>query len=238
MEHTVQMRKRGVPALLWLLLLGVALLLDAPVARWAHQGKPTHRINAPTLPATSQGWAGRMLSRFVSPRWEMREIIRAPGHGRFTLLVALLFCLFHPRRWRPAARLILCALAIGALVPLVKWSVGRARPGHGLDSWHLDPFRGGPAGVFHLDRLTFPSGDAALAFATAACVAVYFPAWRPALYAVASLTAVQRVFTGAHYVSDVVVAAALGIASTWLVGKVIDRLRAPQPKLQGTPVEL
>lgn len=60
---------------------------------------------------------------------------------------------------------------------------------------------------------SFPSGHAAIAFATATLVAPHVPATaRVAVYGVATGTAIVRVSQGAHHPVDVVAGAALGVA--------------------------
>lgn len=51
-----------------------------------------------------------------------------------------------------------------------------------------------------------------LAFATATCLARYYPRLWPVFYGLACLVGLERVLEVAHHVSDVVAAAGLGIA--------------------------
>ena len=51
----------------------------------------------------------------------------------------------------------------------------------------------------------------------AACLHRFYPWWRWLFYAIATLVAIQRVSRGAHYPSDVVAGAGLGLISAWLV---------------------
>jgi len=114
---------------------------------------------------------------------------------------------------------VLVALAglFSGVNELIKWVAGRTRPyklfagpgakeGAYLAPFELHPFRGG-------SNMAFPSGHAALAFATAAALAILMPRWRWAFYGIAALTAAERVLEGAHYPSDVVAAAALGVGA-------------------------
>jgi membrane-associated phospholipid phosphatase len=67
-----------------------------------------------------------------------------------------------------------------------------------------------PYGMHRPITSSFPSGHAASAF-TAATVLAGGPA-TPALYALASLVAVSRVYVRLHHASDIVAGAALGLA--------------------------
>jgi membrane-associated phospholipid phosphatase len=117
----------------------------------------------------------------------------------------------HPLRWRAGALLFTCAAVGGVGVWLLKWVVGRTRPFHGVPPYGLHPLERGIAGLITNHNLGFPSGDATLAFATAACMGVLAPRSKPYFYFAAVVVAVERVLENAHYVSDVVAAAALGI---------------------------
>ena len=67
--------------------------------------------------------------------------------------------------------------------------------------------------MFVQENLAFPSGDAALAVATAAVLSYLIPRWRVAWWFMAVVVAAQRVAENAHHVSDVLAAAALGVAA-------------------------
>jgi membrane-associated phospholipid phosphatase len=84
------------------------------------------------------------------------------------------------------------------------------------------------AGIFHEKNLSFPSGHATLAFATAAALAIFLPRWRAGFYIVAAMVAAERVLENAHYVSDVVAGALVG----WICAQLIARLLQVRPFLQ------
>jgi membrane-associated phospholipid phosphatase len=118
---------------------------------------------------------------------------------------------------------------------LVKWVVGRHRPVPevGIHPFDFRPFEGGLHGLFAAKNLCFPSGHACLAFATAAAVGLVLPKWRYWLYALAVLVAVERVLENAHYVSDVVGAAVLGILVAHLTWYVLRRLTGGRSDANG-----
>lgn len=168
-------------------VFGAAMLwLDVPVGRWAvGQGK----------------W----------PK-AMEQVARLPGHFVFTLAIGAALVLWR-RRWWPAVALLAAGAGSGMVVWLMKWLAGRQRPKVGLDrAFVFEPMGGGLAGlVWQKPNLSFPSGDVALAVATAVCLGHWLGRWAWAFYAWAVVVAVQRVSSASHYVSEVVLAAVLGV---------------------------
>ncbi|HWP41184.1 MAG TPA: phosphatase PAP2 family protein, partial [Tepidisphaeraceae bacterium] len=164
---------------------------------------------------------------FVHHHHWLQHVLKSPGEAWFALLVAAVLSLMHPLRWRGGVLLAVATLLSG-VNGVCKWVVGRTRPfklfdpeGHAyLAPFELHPFRGGIHGILHQTNLCFPSGHVAWAFATAATMSILLPRWRAAFYAVAVVVAGERVAENAHWLSDVVVAAALGVASVWLVRRV------------------
>lgn len=143
------------------------------------------------------------------------RLVKCGGTYPATLLAALAAGWLHPLRRRAAGLVALCGAASGSSV-LLKWVVGRRRPVAGIDPLAVDPFAGGWPGMVGSEKnLCFPSGHACLAFATAAALALLFPRGRYAFYALAALVAFQRVSENAHYASDVVAGAALGVLATF-----------------------
>jgi membrane-associated phospholipid phosphatase len=188
--------------LLWLVAIALSSLLDAPVARWVRDSG---------------------LGFWMREHGALTAVLTAPGIFYFTAAVAVIVALIHPLRLR-AAGFVLLAAVVSGLNGLVKWLVGRTRPFklEPLDvaaPYTLSPFRGGVHGIFQSKNLCFPSGHAALAFATAAAVAMLWPRsrWRWLAYGVAAVTAAERVAENAHWLSDAVAAAALGVGGVYLL---------------------
>ena len=168
----------------FLLVLGLALLIDDAVAAWAA------RYDAPLLDVVV-------------------GIINPIGSG-VTLLVicfalALLGrCLGRPRL-HDASSLAALAFASAGLVEFtLKHLVGRPRPVAALAAGLADP------SLAEID--SFPSGHATSVFAVATVFAAYYPRLRWPLYGVAAAIALGRVYLERHYVSDIVAGAAIGIA--------------------------
>jgi len=136
--------------------------------------------------------------------------------------------------WIPA--LLLAGIAVsGILVDLLKVIVGRPRPkllfasGSYEFSW---------IGL-SADHWSFPSGHAATAAALATALWCLWP--QPVLfYAVgAALIAASRVVMGAHYLSDVVMGAFIGVLATRALAVAFARGRLPfglRPRPAGDPV--
>ena len=200
-------RSRFKPLVLlaWLAALVVAAMLDANVAGFVR----------------SSG-----VEAFMNSHKALRHVLKVPGEYWFTIVVMLAF-LFHRRRWR-ASVLVLLGTTLSGVNGLTKWMVGRIRPFKLFDDndvarlapFDLHPFIGGLHGLFGgVKNLCFPSGHAALAFATAAALAMLWPKsrWRWGFYAVAAVVAAERVLENAHWLSDTVAGAALGVGGVHLI---------------------
>ena len=114
----------------------------------------------------------------------------------------------------------------------MKWLVGRHRPvdpAVGIAPFHFTPMAGGWTGLLTVKNLSFPSGDACLAFATAAALGMLVPRGRLVFFAVAAVVAMERVLENAHYVSDVAAAAGLGVLLAHLARKLLRRCCTPRP---------
>jgi len=94
-----------------------------------------------------------------------------------------------------------------AILHVIKLVWGRRRPRDDMEMglYGFQPF------AFNLEYNSFPSGHAL----TISCVAVIFtsvwPDWWPAFFAVAALLAVTRALLTAHFLSDVLIGAGLGL---------------------------
>lgn len=135
-----------------------------------------------------------------------------PGHFFCTLLIALVAARLHRFRWRAAALLAITG-AITIVNSILKWVSGRSRPSwrEGTASFDFGLFHGGLIGLFKQDNLAFPSGDTALAAATAAALSYLWPRGRIAWWTLAAIVGIQRLAENAHHASDVLAAVALGL---------------------------
>ena len=96
---------------------------------------------------------------------------------------------------------------------LAKAVIGRARP------VLFDAVGGLEFKLFAFDAeyASLPSGHAANSFALATAIAILWPKGRVLLYTIAAWIAASRVLIGEHYVTDVVLGAALGTAFPYFV---------------------
>jgi membrane-associated phospholipid phosphatase len=117
----------------------------------------------------------------------------------------------------------------GLLAEGLKLVARRLRP-EAADGWYV--FK--PAGDFwRSGGVGLASSHAAVAVGAALAVGAVWPRWRGVLWALAALTCVSRVGVGAHFLSDVVAGAALGVLA-YRVGR---RVAYPEgPTLGGAGV--
>ena len=187
--------------------------------------------------------------KIAGSRYSIAEILKLPGQYEVALVIAvgaMLACRRTPR-WHAGLFIVLCMLLSG-LNGLVKWFAGRARPFrevgslkpiHELRPFHFEPFPYGFRGMVNTNNLCFPSGHAALVFASAAGLAILFPRKRWVFYTIAAITSVERFLETAHWFSDCVAAAALGIGGAYLIHWLLeDRLFAVQPARELTAEQL
>lgn len=115
---------------------------------------------------------------------------------------------------------VIAALAVtGIATQVLKQLIGRARPGL------IDQF-----GPFHFDALelrsslaSFPSGHSSVSFAIALALGYFLPRWRVPLLGFAVFVAMSRLIVGAHYPSDVIAGAYVGVAATIIVTRAFAR---------------
>lgn len=185
---------------LGLCLLGcLALLVDLPISRWMH---------------TRQGLKGLHQPLQV-----------VEGLGDITGVAILLVSLFliHVERRRELWRLFCAVLAGGLLADVVKFCVARLRPrsypGEGLlqvssvfDTFHgWFPFFQSEIQGMGSKFQSFPSAHTATGFALAVALSRLYPKGWWWFGLLAAGVALQRVETGAHYVSDTCFGAAVGL---------------------------
>lgn len=123
-----------------------------------------------------------------------------------------------PRIPRSRGGLIMTGALLGGITAeLLKLIVRRRRPGE-LGEYVFRSFTDRP---FSTGGLGLPSSHALVAFGAAAVLSRIFPRARAVWWLLAWGCAFTRVATGAHFLSDVVVAACVG----WLVGALVWRWR-------------
>jgi len=185
--------RRVLWALAWLVLtVAMVLIVDEPVTQWAE----AHRLRS------------RSPGAYVW-RW--------PGHFSFTIVLAVMLGLWHRLRWRGAVLVLSCGVAGGVVYSVMKWAVGRLRPEHGDSAMVFHPLTNGLSGLIWNKNLSFPSGHATLAFATAFAMGLLLPRFRGLFFVAAAVVGLERIVEGAHYPSDVLGSVAAG----WLAVEII-----------------
>lgn len=199
--------RRTIPfllALAWAALLAGALFADGEVADWVRRVPLYNRTD----------W-------FV-------PILKLPGNFLFTLALCVPLVLFHRRSWRAAAPLVIAGPLVGLGYLILKWVVGRRRPVIIDAPFDFHPFAQGLGGLVHAQSgLSFPSGHAALAFATATCLSAALPRWTPAFFLAACAVGAERVLENAHYLSDVIAGAGVGLLGGALALAITRRWLSP-----------
>lgn len=158
------------------------------------------------------------ISAFERIEWLDRILIfitNLDEKGFIWLLLS--FILLVRPKTRRAGVLCFLALALYSLIGsgIIKPLVARARPFEALDLVPLLPHPGG---------YSFPSGHAGSSFATATAFWFSYRGWPGKLaLCLALMIALTRVLLLAHYLTDILAGALLGIACAlfvrWLVGK-------------------
>jgi undecaprenyl-diphosphatase len=113
-----------------------------------------------------------------------------------------------------AALFIFAAVALsGVMINLIKPLVGRLRPKLLFEAglYGFDPFRIG------YEYNSFPSGHATTVFALAAALTLFFPRWRLPLFGFAVVVGLSRIIVGAHYLSDVMGGACIGVTTVFIL---------------------
>jgi membrane-associated phospholipid phosphatase len=165
------------------------------------------------------------------PQWLITSFNRITDFGRsvwflvpIALVLAVMAALVSPALPAMSQR-VLAAVAIrlgflfvaialpGLVVTIVKRLVGRARP---LVGGSVDPFLYLPFG-WKVEYASLPSGHATDAFAAALAIGALWPQLRPWMWTYAVLIAASRVALTAHFPSDVLAGAFVGVTGVVLV---------------------
>jgi membrane-associated phospholipid phosphatase len=163
------------------------------------------------LSLLADGWvAGHVrFGRVYETDWG--RMLRNFGYLPFWLLAAIALAL-HDREsrewWRRGALLLAAPTVAGIVGELLKITVRRMRPPDVGSAYSFRAFSDHP---FSSRGFGFPSSHAVVAFGAAAILSRLFPRGRIVWYAAAIGCAVSRLLAHAHYLSDVVAAAIIGV---------------------------
>lgn len=156
---------------------------------------------------------------------DLRRIVmlfEAFAHGGGVAVILLAVASLDPQHRRAIPRLAACAFGAGLLNNLCKVLVGRTRPSEFWStSWPdsvsqtfvgLMPAKhAGWSELFERSVQSFPSGHSAVAAGLAVGLASLYPQGRWFFAFLAAMAMLQRVASGAHFPSDVLAGAAVGV---------------------------
>lgn len=145
----------------------------------------------------------------TKPLWLFVRYAFAHVVGAAGIFIAVL--VLQPDRKRAVIGAAIAVAVTAIVANLAQGVIGRLRPNQAES--HLD-FVPVFSELLSKQKVSFPSGEAATAFALATALAWLYPRGRAGFYALGALAACARLVNGAHYLSDVVGGAILGTALT------------------------
>ncbi len=127
-----------------------------------------------------------------------------------------------------AVTLAAAYLTSGAVQSFMKTAFGRARPAAGVGPWMFKPWSPEP------DYHSFPSGHIQIAMVSAVVLAerVEQPWLKAAFYSTAGLTLASRMYSDAHWISDLAFGGAISYFSAKAVIKRLDHTRTGRHMFQ------
>ncbi len=165
------------------------------------------------------GWAYAQLTAPKFAETDLGRLLRIQGFLPTWIVVgAALVLTDWPRRvpdglgvvFRRGFLVVGSATLGGGIAEVVKILVRRLRPAAGAGEYLFRPWS---ERTFSTSGLGMPSSHVLVAFGALAMLSRLFPRARPVWYLLAAGCAYSRVAAGAHFLSDVTVAAVLGIAT-------------------------
>lgn len=201
--HAIQWWEVGAVAAGGLLIIAV---VDAPVQEWT--ADPNHASTT-----------GDDISNVAAYFGQAEVVVPVTGGLILVGLIAK-----KPGVLHAGYRVGASVLVASVVTQVFKYSLGRVRPYDTSDQWDFEPFSGA-------NSMWSGHTATAFAFATALSQEIHRTWATVGLYTLATGTAWSRVYDNEHWVSDVVIGAAAGIASAKLAtGRwTLFGLRAPVP---------
>lgn len=176
------------------------------------------------------GWAMSLRGSLGGDVRRELEMLQQFGGLSSCVIVGLVIWLTMPRARASLRWLVIAWLATGGVVQVLKMFIGRPRPKFEDPETLLGPFGAYPIGqgegIWHAwqvwgpissDLWSMPSSHTSAAVVLATYLAWVQPRLRVMAMFLAGLVACARILFGAHWASDVVVGAMVGVAVTGLV---------------------
>ncbi len=169
------------------------------------------------------------ISQFVLShplRGDVRRLVLLSecfGYGLSVGLIIVTAAVLDQRGWRVGWRLLATAFSAGLASNVVKMTIARARPSVAdLSLSSTGTFRGWLPAIYRPDEWgyalqSFPSSHTATAVGLAMGLAAVYPRGRWLFAGFAALTGLQRLTSGAHFLSDICCGAALACFVAGLV---------------------
>lgn len=147
-------------------------------------------------------------------RWAWLDILGVFLANYFVYFVVaflLFFFLKSRKNWKMVPKALLSAtVARFVIVDFIRWVYPRQRPFIGEDINLL---------IDKVNQFAFPSGHAAFSFGLATIVYFYNKKIGTLFFLFAFVISIARIFVGVHWPLDILVGAAVGVFSGWLVNK-------------------
>ena len=165
------------------------------------------------------------------PLAKLLSLAEVFGHGIGVAMILITASILDPSRYKAIGRVAGFAFGSGLAATAIKLLVSRARPREFFDVIAAGRL-GGPLSVmesfgdwFPLGMNAsamqgFPSSHAATAVGLAIGLGRQYPRGRYWFFALATLAAGQRILVGAHFLSDTLLGAVVGVLSTALLSRV------------------
>ena len=213
--------------------------------RWPYLGALAFALLA--LPAFALDIPLARYLRDIQMPGDLRDLVRIAevfAHGWGVLFIVITVAVLAPQLRHQLPRVIACAAGSGLTALLLKWTIARQRPRthdlqgsvwstfHGLSPW-LSGERIPQLSGHQLE--SFPSGHTATAVGLAIGLSLLLPRGRWLFIFFALLAALQRMDSGAHFLSDTLVATAVACLVSGLCidrrtgGRCFDRLEKQAP---------
>lgn len=165
-------------------------------------------------------WSRFCMTECPNPIREFLALCEVFGHGLGVPLFCAMVWVLDPAGASRAFRILATGWGAGLTANLAKLLVARFRPNHfdlSLNAWQS--FDGFLPGLVESARQSMPSAHTATAIGLAVALSRAYPRGRRLFLAMVVLVAFQRMVFGAHYLSDVLAGAAVGLAAAWLIDR-------------------